>query len=89
VSRSTESASRTPWQDASASTRSASAWTPDHRITGSPDHRITGSPVSKDYTAPFAYTGTIDRIEFEIGEAGLDSEEEAKLHARFTAGKEY
>lgn len=39
--------------------------------------------------APFAYRGKIDRIEFELGEPGLDAEEEAKLHARFRAGKDY
>jgi len=49
----------------------------------------TGAPVSKNYTPPFAYEGTIDRIEIEIGDAGLDPDEEAKLHARFRAGKEY
>lgn len=30
-----------------------------------------------------------DSIEIEIGDAGLDPDEEAKLHARFRAGKEY
>lgn len=46
-------------------------------------------PVSKNYTPPFAYQGTIDSIEIEIGDAGLDPDEEAKLHAQFRAGKEY
>lgn len=49
----------------------------------------TGAPVSNNYTSPFAYRGKIDRIEFELGEPGLDAEEEAKLHARFRAGKDY
>lgn len=48
-----------------------------------------GATVSKAYRPPFAYTGTIDRVVIEIGEPGLDPDEEAKLHARFTAGKEY
>jgi hypothetical protein len=29
------------------------------------------------------------QIEIEIGDAGLDPDEEAKLHAQFRAGKEY
>lgn len=49
----------------------------------------TGAPVSPRYTPPFAYTGAIDRIEIEIGESDLDPEEEARIHARFDAGKEY
>ncbi|MDH6245684.1 arylsulfatase [Mycobacterium sp. OTB74] len=49
----------------------------------------TGSPVSMSYKPPFAFQGKIDRIEFEIGESGLNPDEEAKLHARFTAGKDY
>lgn len=49
----------------------------------------TGSPVSQDYRPPFAYPGAIDRIDIEIGESGLSPEEEAKLHARFKAGKDY
>ena len=48
----------------------------------------TGSPVSGDYTAPFTYTGTIGRVDIEIGEPDLDPAEEVELHARFTAGKE-
>ena len=47
-----------------------------------------GSPVSGDYTAPFTYTGTIGRVDIEIGEPDLDPAEEVELHARFTAGKE-
>jgi arylsulfatase len=49
----------------------------------------TGAPVSKNYKPPFAYEGIIDSIEIEIGDAGLDPDEEAKLHAQFRAGKEY
>lgn len=49
----------------------------------------TGAPVSNNYTPPFAYSGVIDRIEIELGQAGLDPAEEAKLHARFAAGKDY
>jgi hypothetical protein len=50
---------------------------------------ITGAPVSNDYTPPFVFTGTIDRIEIELGEPGLDPDEEAKLRARFNVGKDY
>lgn len=49
----------------------------------------TGAPVSTNYKPPFAYTGMIDRIEIALGDPGLDPDEEAKLHARFNAGKEY
>ncbi|MEU0499374.1 arylsulfatase [Mycobacterium sp. NPDC006124] len=49
----------------------------------------TGAPVSKAYKPPFPYTGRIERIDIEIGEPGLDPAEEAELHARFTAAKEY
>lgn len=49
----------------------------------------TGAPVSKAYKPPFAYAGKIDRVDIELGESGLDPAEEAKLHARFAAGKEY
>jgi hypothetical protein len=49
----------------------------------------TGSPVCEDYTPPFAFTGTIGRVDIDLGEPGLDPDEEAALHARFTAGKEY
>ena len=48
----------------------------------------TGAPVSNDYTPPFAYTGVIDRIEIELGQPRLDPEEDARLHARFAAGKD-
>ena len=58
----------------------------EHRdaVTGS-----TGAPVSGDYKPPFAYPGTINCIDIEIGEPGLDPDEEAKLHARFNAGRDY
>ena len=49
---------------------------------------VAGAPVSKNYKPPFAYEGRIDSIEIEIGDPGLDPDEEAKLHARFRAGKE-
>ena len=49
----------------------------------------TRAPVSRDYKPPFAYQGTIDRLDIGIGEPGLAPEEEAKLRARFNAGKEY
>ncbi|OUS89635.1 sulfatase-like hydrolase/transferase [Rhodococcus sp. NCIMB 12038] len=51
--------------------------------------RDTGSPVSGDYTAPFAFTGSIGRVDIELGEPGLDPDEEAALHARFSSGKDY
>jgi arylsulfatase len=47
----------------------------------------TGAPVSNDYQPPFAVTGVIDRI--ELGDPGVETEEEAALHARFSAGKDY
>ncbi len=49
----------------------------------------TGAPVSKNYKQPFVFEGTIDRVEIDLGEPGLDADEEAELHARFNAGKEY
>ena len=49
----------------------------------------TGSPVARTYQPPFRFTGTIGRVDIDIGEPGLDPDEEAELHARFTAGKEY
>lgn len=49
----------------------------------------TGAPVSTAYRPPFAFSGSIDRIEIQLGEPGLAPEDEAELHARFTAGKEY
>ena len=51
--------------------------------------RDTGSPVSGDYTAPFAFTGSIGRVDIELGEPGLDPDEEAALHARFSSGEDY
>jgi arylsulfatase A-like enzyme len=49
----------------------------------------TGSPVAEDYPAPFAFDGTIQRVDIHLGEPGLDPDEERTLHARFRAGKEY
>ena len=49
----------------------------------------TGSPVTTDYNAPFGFTGIINRVEIELGEPGLTPDEEAILHARFAAGKDY
>lgn len=49
----------------------------------------TGAPVSEEYRAPFAYTGTIERVDINLGDPGLDPDEERALHARFRAGKEY
>jgi len=46
-------------------------------------------PSSSTRTTSFDHTGAIDRIDIEIGEPGLNPDEEAKLHARFAAGKEY
>jgi hypothetical protein len=49
----------------------------------------TGSSVSDGYTAPFAFTGAIGRVDIVLGEPGLDPAEEAEVHARFKAGKDY
>ncbi len=51
--------------------------------------RDTGSAVSRDYTAPFAFAGRIARVDITLGAPGLEPAEEAELHARFAAGKDY
>jgi arylsulfatase len=45
----------------------------------------TGSPVSNTYRKPFAFTGTIKRLEIELGPRNLSPEDELKLHAMHTA----
>ncbi len=42
-----------------------------------------------DYRAPYAFSGTIERVDISLGRRpGLGPEKEAALHARFDAGKE-
>jgi arylsulfatase len=45
----------------------------------------TGSPVSDTYKAPFKFTGTIDRVDFELGPQKLSKEDETTLHQMKTA----
>jgi arylsulfatase len=45
----------------------------------------TGSPVSDTYRKPFAFTGTIIRLDIELGPRHLSPEDERKLHAMHTA----
>jgi len=44
----------------------------------------TGSPVSDTYRKPFAFTGTIKRLDIELGPRNLSPEDELKLHAMHT-----
>ncbi|MCC6197933.1 MAG: arylsulfatase, partial [Burkholderiales bacterium] len=39
----------------------------------------TGTPVSEDYTVPFKFTGTIDRVIVRVAETTLTPEDEAQL----------
>jgi arylsulfatase len=45
----------------------------------------TGSPVSDTYRKPFAFTGTIKRLDIELGPRHLSPEDELRLHAMHTA----
>jgi arylsulfatase len=50
----------------------------------------TGSPVSADYRAPFRFTGTIKKVEIELGEERLTPGEKAevkKMHAAAEAAR--
>jgi len=38
-----------------------------------------GSPVSEDYEPPFAYTGTIKKIEVHIERAGITATDQQKV----------
>ena len=45
----------------------------------------TGSPVSNTYPPPFPFTGTIERVDIELGPRNLSVEDENKLNAMYTA----
>ena len=45
----------------------------------------TGSPVSNTYQPPFPFTGTVERVDIELGPRNLSPEDESKLHAMQTA----
>ncbi len=45
----------------------------------------TGSPVSNTYQPPFPFTGTVERVDIELGPRNLSTEDESKLHAMHTA----
>jgi arylsulfatase A-like enzyme len=49
----------------------------------------TGSPVTHDYKPPFAFSGVIKQVDIHLGEPGLGEAEEAVMHAKFKAGKDY
>jgi hypothetical protein len=44
----------------------------------------TGSPVTNTYKPPFSFTGTIERVDIELGPRNLSPEDEAKLHKMHT-----
>jgi arylsulfatase A-like enzyme len=39
----------------------------------------TGTPVSKDYTVPFHFTGTLNRVLVRLGESKLNAEDEEQI----------
>jgi arylsulfatase len=45
----------------------------------------TGSPVTNTYKPPFPFTGTIERIDIQLGPMNLSSDDETKLHQMYTA----
>ena len=45
----------------------------------------TGSPVSNTYQPPFPFTGTVERVDIELGPRNLSPEDESKLNAMHTA----
>jgi arylsulfatase A-like enzyme len=45
----------------------------------------TGSPVTDTYKPPFLFSGTIERVDIELGPQNLSPEDEAKLHEMHTA----
>jgi arylsulfatase len=45
----------------------------------------TGSPVAKAYKLPFAFTGTIKRVDIVLGPRNLTAQDETRLHAMHTA----
>jgi hypothetical protein len=45
----------------------------------------TGSPVANTYKTPFAFTGTIQRVDIALGPRNLSAQDETKLHQMHTA----
>jgi arylsulfatase len=45
----------------------------------------TGSPVTNTYKPPFRFTGTIERVDIELGPQNLSPADEKKLHEMHTA----
>jgi arylsulfatase len=45
----------------------------------------TGSPVANTYKPPFPFTGTIERVDIQLGPTNLTAEDEAKLHEMYSA----
>jgi arylsulfatase len=45
----------------------------------------TGSPVANTYRPPFPFTGTIEKVDIQLGPQNLKEEDETKLHAMYTA----
>ena len=45
----------------------------------------TGSPVTNTYKPPFPFTGTIERVDIQLGPQNLSPEDEAKVHEMYTA----
>ena len=45
----------------------------------------TGSHVTNTYKPPFPFTGTIERVDIELGPLNLSTDDENKLHAMHTA----
>ena len=39
----------------------------------------TGTPISEDYHVPFKFTGTIDRLAVDLGEAKLSPQDQKEL----------
>jgi arylsulfatase len=45
----------------------------------------TGSPVTNTYKPPFPFTGTIERVDIQLGPQNLSPEDEAKLHEMYSS----
>jgi hypothetical protein len=45
----------------------------------------TGSPVTGTYKPPFPFSGTIERVDIELGPQNLSAEDETKLREMYTA----
>ena len=39
----------------------------------------TGTPVSEDYHVPFKFTGTLNKVVVDLGEAELNSQDQKEL----------